>query len=118
MMTCRQSRPLVVDLEIWMRQQLSASNDTAKAINYLLNRWASFTRFLDDGRVCLSNNAAERGLRQLVGVAYGRDTPAKGGGLCAVAGLSRQEGRHCLRACRQSENTLGLAPRLEQPEVP
>src|SRR5216684_2064714 len=61
-----QSRPLVADLEIWMRQQralLSPKNDTAKAINYLLNRWAAFTRFLDDGRVCLSNNAAERALR-------------------------------------------------------
>jgi len=34
-----------------------------------LNRWAAFTRFLDDGRVCLSNNAAERALR---GVAVGR----------------------------------------------
>ena len=45
------------------------SNDTAKAINYLLNRWAAFTRFLDDGRVCLTNNAAERALR---GVAVGR----------------------------------------------
>jgi transposase len=66
------SRPLVADLEIWMRQQralLSSNNDTAKAINYLLNHWAAFTRFLDDGRVCLSNNAAERALR---GVAIGR----------------------------------------------
>jgi len=66
------SRPLVVDLEIWMRQRrtlLSSSNDTAKAINYLFNRWEAFTRFLDDGRVCLSNNAAERALR---GVAVGR----------------------------------------------
>ncbi|WP_420886275.1 IS66 family transposase [Bradyrhizobium yuanmingense] len=55
-----------------MRQQrtlLSSGNDTAKAINYLLNRWAAFTRFLDDGRICLSNNAAERALR---GVAVGR----------------------------------------------
>src|SRR4051812_49679507 len=55
-----------------MRQQrtlLSSGNDTAKAINYLLNRWAAFTRFLDDGRVCLTNNAAERALR---GVAVGR----------------------------------------------
>ena len=66
------SRPLVAELEIWMRQQralLSTKNDTAKAINYLLNRWAAFTRFLDDGRVCLTNNAAERALR---GVAVGR----------------------------------------------
>jgi transposase len=48
---------------------LSSGNETAKAINYLLNRWAAFTRFLDDGRVCLSNNAVERTLR---GVAVGR----------------------------------------------
>ena len=48
---------------------LSSGNDIAKAINYLLNRWAAFTRFLDDARVCLSNNAAERALR---GVAVGR----------------------------------------------
>jgi transposase len=69
---CEKSTPLVTDLEIWMRQQralLSSGNDTAKAINYLLNRWAAFTRFLDDGRICLTNNAAERVLR---GVAVGR----------------------------------------------
>src|SRR5260370_1949484 len=66
------ARPLVAELEIWMHQQralLSTKNDTAKAINYLLNRWAAFTRFLDDGRVCLTNNAAERALR---GVPAGR----------------------------------------------
>ena len=38
-------------------------------MSYLLSRWEAFTRFLDDGRVCLSNNAAERALR---GVAIGR----------------------------------------------
>ena len=71
------SRPLVAELEIWMRQQralLSTKNDTAKAINYLLNRWAAFIRFLDDGRVCLTNNAAERALR---GVAVGRSLTAR-----------------------------------------
>src|SRR3546814_15902456 len=35
----------------------------------MLKRWSSFTRFLDDGRLCLSNNAAERALR---GIAVGR----------------------------------------------
>ena len=29
----------------------------------MLRRWPAFTRFLEDGRVCLSNNAAERALR-------------------------------------------------------
>jgi hypothetical protein len=38
-------------------------------MDYMLKRWDGFTRFLDDGRVCLSNNAAERALR---GLALGR----------------------------------------------
>jgi transposase len=66
------SAPLVADLEVWMREQrakLSRGNDIAKAMDYMLRRWASFTRFLYDGRVCLSNNAAERALR---GIALGR----------------------------------------------
>jgi len=66
------SAPLVRDLEVYMREQcakLSRGHDLAKAMNYMLKRWPSFTRFLDDGRVCLSNNAAERALR---GIALGR----------------------------------------------
>ena len=61
-----QSKPLVVALEAYMREQLrrlSPKNDLAKAIRYMLTRWVAFTRFLDDGRICLSNNAAERALR-------------------------------------------------------
>ena len=38
-------------------------------MDYMLKRWIAFTRFLEDGRVCLSNNAAERGVR---GIALGR----------------------------------------------
>ena len=60
------SRPLVDDLHAWLRQQrakLSAKNELAKAIDYSLKRWPAFTRFLDDGRICLSNNAAERAVR-------------------------------------------------------
>jgi len=66
------SAPLVADLEAWMRKQrvkLSRGNEVAKAMDYMLKRWGAFTRFLDDGRICLSNNAAERGLR---GIALGR----------------------------------------------
>jgi transposase len=66
------SVPLVTDLEQWMREQrakLSRGNDVAKAMDYMLKRWSAFTRFLDDGRICLSNNAAERALR---GIALGR----------------------------------------------
>lgn len=35
----------------------------------MLKRWEGFTRFLADGRICLTNNAAERALR---GLALGR----------------------------------------------
>jgi transposase len=66
------SRPLVDDLGLYMRAQferLARGHDLAKAIKYVLKRWAGFTLFLEDGRVCLSNNAAERGLR---GIALGR----------------------------------------------
>ena len=65
-------RPLVLSLESWMRIErgrLSRHADVAKAMDYMLKRWDAFTRFLDDGRICLTNNAAERALR---GIAIGR----------------------------------------------
>jgi transposase len=73
-LTTRQtlSRPLVDDLHAWMvekRAKLSRGNDVAKAMDYMLKRWDAFARFLDDGRICLTNNAAERALR---GIALGR----------------------------------------------
>lgn len=66
------SVPLVAELEEWMRAErarLSRHASVAKAIDYMLKRWPAFTRFLDDGRICLTNNAAERALR---GLALGR----------------------------------------------
>jgi transposase len=64
--------PLVDDLIGWMKQErvkLSRHSDLAKAMDYMLKRINAFTRFLTDGRICLSNNAAERALR---GIALGR----------------------------------------------
>ena len=64
--------PLVAELEAWLRHErarLSRHNDVAKAMDYLLKRWPAFTRFLGDGKICLTNNAAERALR---GIALGR----------------------------------------------
>lgn len=64
--------PLVTSLEQWMRDErtrLSRHADVAKAMDYMLKRWEAFIRFLDDGRICLTNNAAERALR---GIALGR----------------------------------------------
>ncbi len=73
-LTVRRGRvaPLVADLEAWMRAQrgkLSRHSDVGKAMDYMLKRWDTFTRFLNDGRICLTNNAAERALR---GIALGR----------------------------------------------
>ena len=68
----RESKPIVADLETWMRAErarLSRHTSTAPAIDYMLTRWPAFTRFRDDGRICLGNNAAERALR---GIALGR----------------------------------------------
>jgi transposase len=66
------SRPLINALETWLREQrarVSKNSDTGNAIDYRLKRWTGLTRFLDDGRPCMTNNAAERELRA---VALGR----------------------------------------------
>lgn len=66
------SKPLIESFETWLRgerKKLSSKGPLAKAVDYQFNHWAAFTRFLDDGRICLSNNAAERSIR---GIAIGR----------------------------------------------
>jgi hypothetical protein len=66
------SAPLLANLKAWLQEKyplFSRHDDVAKAINYMLTRWAGFARFIDDGRICLTNNAAERALR---GSALGR----------------------------------------------
>ena len=66
------SAPLVAELEAWLRGErgkLSRHAPVAQATDYMLKRWEGFTRFLEDGRICLTNNAAERALR---GLALGR----------------------------------------------
>jgi transposase len=66
------SKPLIESFEAWLRaerRKLSPKGPLAKAIDYTFNHWKAFTRFLDDGRICLSNNAAERTVR---GIAVGR----------------------------------------------
>ena len=63
-----QSAPLLADLKDWMQTEragLSRHSPVARAMDYMLKRWDGFARFLDDGRICLSNNAAERAIRPL-----------------------------------------------------
>ncbi|WP_414646163.1 IS66 family transposase [Bradyrhizobium sp. 2S1] len=67
-----QSKSLLEDMHAWLlreRETLSRSSEVLKPINYMLRRWDGFARFLDDGRICLTNNCAERALR---GIALGR----------------------------------------------
>ena len=68
----RDSQPLATELQEWLRAErakLSRSSPVAEPIDYMLKRWDGFTSFLGDGRICLTNNAAERALR---GFALGR----------------------------------------------
>ncbi|WP_449393262.1 IS66 family transposase [Eoetvoesiella caeni] len=72
--TARQKhgQPIVTALHAWLREQLpslSRKSKTADAIGYVMNQWQALTRYLDDGRIEIDNNAAERALR---GVALGR----------------------------------------------
>ncbi len=68
----KDSQSLVEELHGWLqteRAKLSRSSPVAEAIDYMLKRWDGFMSFLDDGWICLTNNAAERALR---GFALGR----------------------------------------------
>jgi transposase len=52
--------PLVAGLETWMRAaraKMSRHADVAKAMDYMLKRWDTFSRFTKDGRICLTNKA-------------------------------------------------------------
>ena len=70
----RQARagPLLESLREWLRHilgRVSKKSELAKAVSYVLTRWTAFTRYRDDGRLEIDNNAAERSLRA---VALGR----------------------------------------------
>ena len=68
------------------RARLSRHAEAAKAMDYMLKRWAAFTCFLDDGRICLTNNAAERELR---GIALGRKSWLFAGSVTGAASVPR-----------------------------
>ena len=60
------ARPLLDDFRTWLEKslrQLSPKSETAGAIRYALSRWRALTRYVDDGRLEIDNNAAERALR-------------------------------------------------------
>ena len=64
----QQTKPQVDAFYAWAEAQLTripGKSDLAKAFRYGLSRWPSFTLFLEDGRVAIDNNAAERGMRPI-----------------------------------------------------
>ena len=71
----RQARagPLLQELHVWLSgilARVSTKSELANAARYSLARWKALTRYVDDGRIEIDNNAAERALR---GVALGRN---------------------------------------------
>jgi hypothetical protein len=66
------AQPLLEDLKAWIeatRPKLSGKSELAQAMRYALGRWNALTRYIQDGRIAIDNNAAERALRA---VALGR----------------------------------------------
>jgi transposase len=64
----QKTKPKVDAFHAWAEAQLTripGKSDLAKAFRYGLSRWSSFTLFLEDGRVAIDNNAAERGMRPI-----------------------------------------------------
>jgi hypothetical protein len=64
----QKSKPLLDDLKAWLaaiNTKLSQKTDLAAAIRYTLTRWKALTRFVEDGRLEIDNNAAERSIRPL-----------------------------------------------------
>lgn len=62
------SAPKVAAFKAWSETQLAripGKGDLAKAFRYALNRWPSFTLFIEDGRVAIDNNPAERAMRPI-----------------------------------------------------
>ena len=68
----RLAKPKIGELGTWLDAQLQripGKSDLAGAIRYARSRWSALGRYLDDGRLELSNNAAENAIRP---VALGR----------------------------------------------
>jgi transposase len=62
------TRPLLVDLEAWLRQKLpliSQKTKLAEAIRYTQSHWVGLTRFIDDGRIEMDTNIVERSIRSI-----------------------------------------------------
>jgi transposase len=109
-----QTQPLMHELKAWFEQTLarvSKKSELAVSIRYALTRWVALSRFVDDGRIEIDNNAAERALRC---VALGRKNflfaGSDAGGERAAAiysliGTAKLNGSIPRRTCATSSST-------------
>ena len=85
----QRARPIVDAFKKWLDEQSQKAlpkSPIAGAVRYALNQWDALYRYLDDGRLAIDNNVAERALR---GIAIGRKNwmfcgSEKGGHTAAV----------------------------------
>ena len=122
------SKPILDQMLPWLKAQKSAvlpKSPMGKAIGYALNQWTALNRYLDDGRLAIDNNAAERALRP---VAVGRKNwlfagSAEGGkraailysiiGSCALQGVEPWAYlKDVLQRLADGEKPESLTPRL------
>jgi transposase len=69
----QRSAPVLKDLGAWiaeMSKSVPPKSPLGKALTYATNQWRPLTRFLEDGRLEIHNNACERALRR---IAVGRN---------------------------------------------
>ncbi len=63
----RELKALLAEIKKWAEEQTPLpKSGLFEAINYMLNHWEGLTRFVDDPRIPLDNNATERALRSVV----------------------------------------------------
>lgn len=91
----RESKPRLDALRAWFAQtrpKLLDKGALAQAMDYTLSNWDALNRYIEDGRLPIDNNAAERAIR---GVALGRKNwmfvGSEGGGQTAAAMFSLVE---------------------------
>jgi hypothetical protein len=95
-----QSAPIIVAIHAWAHQQrVLPESSVGKAIAYMLGLWNGLTRFLNDPRIALDNNATERALRVMV-------SPVS---LCPLFGSAWN---------RESEDVAGIAIRATPTRSP
>jgi hypothetical protein len=128
------SKPILDQMLPWLQAQQSVflpKSPMGKAIGYALNQWAALNRYLDDGRLAIDNNAAERALRP---VAVGRKNwlfagSAEGGkraavlysiiGTCALQGVEPWAYlKDVLQRLANGEKPETLTPRLWKASQP